>query len=73
MLFLALLITKLTAKMLKTTATPKRIKISLERSRLGKTTSMLAAFSLNISKFGKKKKNAPTTMVATMLSTMADL
>ena len=73
MLFLALLITKLTAKMLKTTATPNKINISLERSRLGKTTSILAAFSLKISMLGKKKKNAPTTMVATMLSTMADL
>ena len=42
--------------MLKTTATPNKIKISLERSRLGKTTSMLAAFSLKISMLGKKKE-----------------
>lgn len=73
MLFLALLITKLTAKTLKNKAAPNRIKISLERSRLGKTTSILAAFSLKISMAGKKKKNVPTMIVATRLSTMADL
>ena len=56
MLFLALLITKLTAKTLKNRAAPNRIKISLVRSRLGKTTSILAAFSLKISMLGKKKE-----------------